>query len=157
MDHVRAGLAVHGRGDGCAQASCSSESLCLCCVGWLDRPVEQPSGGNGRGLLKCRAIRAVRVDDDEPGYPARILVVYGPDGEPPLLVERSIAAANDGGRWVFETRGKPFAFEDEKAYMRRTKKSRFTGEMLHNYLLALGVPADSDPEWTTAVMIERTP
>ena len=34
--------------------------------------------------LKYRGIRAVRVDDDEPGYPARVLEVYGPRGEPPL-------------------------------------------------------------------------
>jgi hypothetical protein len=75
--------------------------------------------------LKCRAIRAVRVDDDGPCYPARILEVYGPGGKPPLAVERTIAAANDGGRWVFETSGTPFAFEDEAAYTRTRKSSRF--------------------------------
>jgi hypothetical protein len=106
--------------------------------------------------LKCRAIRAVRVDDDEPGYAARVLEVYGSDGDPPLALERSIVAANDGGRWVFETHGKAFAFEDEEAYRRRTMASRFTGQMLHDYLLALGVPADSEPDWATAVMIEQS-
>lgn len=106
--------------------------------------------------LKCRAIRAVRVDDDEPGYPARVLEVYGADGEPPLALERSIVAVDDGGHWVFETNGTAFAFEDEEAYRRRIKASRFTGEMLHGYLLALGVPADSEPDWATAVVIERT-
>jgi hypothetical protein len=106
--------------------------------------------------LKCRAIRAVRVDDDEPGFPARILEVFGADGEPPLALERSIVAAEDGDRWVFETSGKAFAFEDGEAYRRRTKASRFTGEMLHSYLLALDVPADSEPDWNTAVVVERT-
>lgn len=105
--------------------------------------------------LNCRAIRAVRVDDDERGYPARVLEVYGPDGEPPLALERSILAADDGGRWVFETSGTAFAFEDQEAYRRRDKTSRFTGEMLQNYLLALGVPADSEPDWTTAVVVEQ--
>lgn len=107
--------------------------------------------------LNCRAICAVRVDDDEPGYPARVLEVYGADGEPPLALERSIVAADDGGHWVFETRGNAFAFEDEEAYRRRIKASRFTGQMLQNYLLALGVPADSEPDWSTAVVIERSP
>jgi len=105
--------------------------------------------------LECRAIRAVRVDDDEPGYPARILEVYGPRGKPPLALERSVAAANDGGRWVFETSGTAFEFEDEAAYRRRSKSSRFTGEMLHDYLMALDVPVDSEPDWRTVALIER--
>jgi hypothetical protein len=105
--------------------------------------------------LACRAIRAVRVDDDEPGYPARILEVFGPRGKPPLALERSIAAANDGGRWKFETAGRAFEFEDEAAYGRRSKSSRFTGDMLHDYLAALHVPVDVEPDWLTAVAIEH--
>ena len=87
--------------------------------------------------LGCRGMRAVRADDDEPGYPA------------------SIAAANDGGRWVFETSGTAFAFEDQAAYSRKAKSSRFTGEMLHAYLLALGVPADAEPDWRTALVLQE--
>ncbi len=105
--------------------------------------------------LKCRGIRAVRVDEDEPGYPARILEVYGPQGEPPLALERSVVAASDGGRWVFETSGTAFAFEDNAAYRRRTKSSRLTGEMLHDYLQALDVPLDAEPNWRTAVLIQK--
>ena len=105
--------------------------------------------------LECRAIRAVRVDDDEPGYPARVLEVFGPGGKPPLALERSVTAANDGGRWVFEANGTAFDFEDEAAYRRRIKSSRFTGEMLHDYLAALDVPVDSQPDWRTALLIER--
>jgi len=105
--------------------------------------------------LKCRAIRAVRVDDREAEYPARILEIYGPQGELPLLLERSIAAANDGGHWVFETSGRVLPFEDEAAYRRRRISSRFTGEMLHDYLAALSVPVGSEPNWCTAVSIER--
>ncbi|HEY0453909.1 hypothetical protein [Actinophytocola sp.] len=140
-----------------------SRYACVAIDGWTLVLNNTPNGTDVGVLpshaareLKCRAIRAVRVDDDEPGYPARILEVYGPDGEPPLAVERSIVAADDGGRWVFETSGKAFDFEDEEAYRRRTKASRFTGEMLHDYLLALGVPADAEPDWATAVMIERS-
>lgn len=106
--------------------------------------------------LECRAIRAVRVDDDQPGNPARILEVYGPRGTPPLALERSVAAANDGGRGVFETSGTPYAFEDQAAYRRRAKLRRLTGEMLHDYLLALGVPVDSEPNWHAALLIERS-
>lgn len=104
--------------------------------------------------LGCRAIRAVSVGD-EAIYPARVLEVYGPGGEPPLALERSITAANDGGRWVFETTGTPFPFEQKDAYARRTKRSRFTTEMMNDYLLALGVPVDTAPDWGAALMVGR--
>jgi hypothetical protein len=145
-----------------APAPTLSRYACIAIDGWTLVLNNTPSGTDVGMLpsyaareLKCRAIRALRVDDDEPGYPARVLEVYGADGEPPLALERSIVAADDGGHWVFETSGRAFAFEDEDAYRRPTKASRFTGEMLHDYLLALGVPADSEPDWSTAVVIEQ--
>lgn len=107
--------------------------------------------------LRCRAVRAVCVDDDQPGYPARMLSVYGPDGDPTdAFVERSIAAANDGGRWVFQTHGRPYPFEDLTAYQRRRKTDRFTSTMLYDYLRALDVPIDTEPDWATAVLVQRT-
>jgi hypothetical protein len=105
--------------------------------------------------LGCRAIRAVCVDD-EAKYPARILEVYSPAGEPPLAMERSIVAANDGGRWVFETSGTPLDFENQSAYRQRVKASRFSGEMLTAYLQALGVPTDAEPDWGDARLLERS-
>ncbi|GAB2570310.1 hypothetical protein [Kribbella endophytica] len=107
--------------------------------------------------LRCRAIRAVCVPDEGPGYPARILEVYGPDTESPLALERSVVAADDGGRWVFEASGRPYEFEDGDSRHRRHKRDRFTCEMLHRYLRALGVPATAEPDWATAVLIELLP
>jgi hypothetical protein len=140
-----------------APTSDLTRHACIAVDGWTVLMNNSPLGTDVGVLpslaareLKCRAIRAVRVDDDEPGYPARILEVFGPDGEPPLAGERSIAAVNDGGRWTFESSGRTFAFEDEAAYGRRLTSSRFTGDMLHTYLIALGVPADSEPSWSTA-------
>jgi hypothetical protein len=106
--------------------------------------------------LGCRAMRVVNVDDTAT-YPARVLEVYGPEGAPPLSMERSIAAANDGGRWVFETSGQAYPFEDESAYARRAKASRFTTDMVYDYLRALGVPVDAEPDWRNALTVERTP
>ncbi len=106
--------------------------------------------------LGSRAIRVVNVDDDA-AYPARVLEVYGPDGGPPLAMERSIVAANDGGRWVFEMSGSPYPFEDQAAYVRRTKASRFTSDMVFQYLRGLGVPIDADPNWTGALIVKRSP
>ncbi|HEX6352916.1 hypothetical protein [Actinophytocola sp.] len=146
-----------------APASIMSRYACVAIDGWTLVMNNTPLGTDVGVLpslaareLNCRGIRAARVDAGEAGYPARILEVYGPDGQPPLALERTVAAADDGGRWVFETSGTMFAFEDEAAYRRRTKASRFTGDMLHAYLLALGVPADSEPDWATAFLVESS-
>lgn len=103
--------------------------------------------------LGCRAVRACA--DDESKLPARILEVYGPSGSQPFYLERSIAVANDGGRWVFELSGDPLAFEDLDAYEKRIKASRFTTDMLHAYLRRLGIPCDAEPRWRDAVIVER--
>jgi hypothetical protein len=105
--------------------------------------------------LGCRALRAVTIDDPAV-YPARILEVYGPAGAPPLAMERSIVAANDGGRWVVATTGRAYPFEDQAAYAARAKKRRFTTEMVSAYLRALGVPIDTSPDWACAWMVART-
>lgn len=104
--------------------------------------------------IGCRAMRVVNVDHAVT-YPARVLAVYGPRGGPRLALERSIVAANDGGRWVFETSGEPFPFEDQLAYTRPSKASRFTSEMVFDYLRALDVPVDTSPDWRGAISVER--
>jgi len=70
-------------------------------------------------------------------FPATIWEVYAPEalgGSPPLGYRRSIAAANDGGRWVFEQSGEPFPFEDLSAYQAKRKRDRFNRELLQSYL-----------------------
>jgi hypothetical protein len=106
--------------------------------------------------LDTRSVRAVCVEDDEPGYPARILEVFAPDGEPPLLSRRTIAAANDGGEWVFETTGEPYPFEHVAAYQNRRKGDRFTCAMLHDYLRELGVPTDDEPRWADGFVLMKS-
>ncbi|MDZ8171636.1 hypothetical protein [Microbacterium xanthum] len=106
--------------------------------------------------LGRRAIRVVNVGDTAT-FPARVLEVYSPDGEPPLALERSIVAANDGGRWVFETSGSAYPFEDQSAYSNRVKARRFTADMVYVYLRELGVPVDTEPDWEAAQLVERAP
>ena len=70
-------------------------------------------------------------------WPATMWEVYAPEslgGKPPLCYRRSIAAANDGGRWVFEEGGEPFDFERPEFYQRRLKRERFPRELLAEYL-----------------------
>ncbi|MCL2848467.1 MAG: hypothetical protein FWE61_00290 [Micrococcales bacterium] len=118
-------------------------------------------GGSDVGILPSHAarglgIRALRAlcTGDNVQYPARVLEVFGPAGDEILGYERSIAAANDGGRWVFETYGTPFDFEDLEAYKRRVRSTRFTADMMYAYLRALGVPLGVEPEWSATRMLE---
>lgn len=106
--------------------------------------------------LGCCAVRAVCVEDDDQGFPARILEVFGPDGAGPLRRVRSIAAAKDGRKWVFETSGEPFEFERTEQYTRRRKSDRFPSALLYEYLRQLDVPIDREPRWTEACMIDRS-
>lgn len=139
-----------------------SRYACIGVDGWTIVLNNGPSGTDVGVLpslaarkLGIRAIRAVCVDDDAPGFAARILTVYGPNGASPLAIERSIAAADDGGRWIFETSGNPFEFEDTDVYRRRPKSRRFTCRMLLEYLRALDVPCDAEPDWLRGILVER--
>lgn len=99
--------------------------------------------------IGCRGIRAVCAPDTmrktptgELGrYGATILEVYAADasGCSFLNVQRSIFAANDGGRWKFGANGQPFAFEDLERYTARQIRDRFTPEMLDEYLRHFGI------------------
>ena len=58
---------------------------------------------------------------------------------------------------MFETWGEAFPFEDEVAYARSAKARRFTTDMVYDYLRALGVAVDAEPDWRNALIVERTP
>lgn len=80
-------------------------------------------------------------------YPANVWEVYAPEtlgGAPPLGYRRSIAAANDGGRWVFHESGERFPFEQVGRYEERRKRARFTRDMLQDYLRTFSIEAFSD-------------
>lgn len=68
------------------------------------------------------------------GYEARMFDLRGPDG----VTVRSIACADDGGRWIFETSGAPLPVEATFAYDAARKKDRFTRRNLHELLRSLG-------------------
>jgi hypothetical protein len=79
-------------------------------------------------------------------YHAVILEVYDrPEaGGDANGYRRSIAAANDGGRWVFHQSGAPFGFEDVARYGARRIRDRFTPEALEAVLAGLGIPKLTD-------------
>ena len=92
------------------------------------------------------SVRTVRVVDSDArwwrrgprrerlGYEARIFELHGPDD----ATIRSIACADDGDRWVFETFGEPLAIEATFDYDAPRKKDRFTRGNLRALLAAIG-------------------
>ena len=69
------------------------------------------------------------------------------------MVRRSVVAADDGVTWLFEQAGEPFEFERVDRYQATRVVDRFSREMLDEYLRALGVPLDAQPNWAEAVVV----
>ena len=93
------------------------------------------------GHMEVLAMRVCCTPDDAM-YPAVMWEVYAPEvrgGCPPLGYRRSIAALDDGGRWVFEESGERFPFEEVERYISRRKRDRFSREMLAGYLHHFGI------------------
>jgi hypothetical protein len=112
--------------------------------------------------MDVRAMRICSTPADEK-YPATIWEVYASSsrgGDENLGYVRSIAAANDGGRWVFEQFGTPFSFERLDAYAAPRKRDRFPRQLLEEYLLAFGLTPFQDSFYCAsddapAIIVER--
>jgi hypothetical protein len=115
-------------------------------------------------LAQQRGVVAMRVCCAPPGarWPAVIWETYAPQalGGDPLSIRRSIAAANDGGRWVFSESGAPFPFEDVSRYRLPKKRDRFSRDQLGVYLREFGLEPWSDDFYQVrtsdpAILLER--
>lgn len=113
----------------------------------------------------CRSLRVVAVPHTfrkgQGRYGAVMLGMYGPHLDAwHTNTVRALAAANDGGRWVFEQFGEPFPFEKVERYQERRVRDRFTFDMLKEYLRHLGLyPFEEDfylPEGAPAWLVQTT-
>ena len=102
-------------------------------------------------LSKALGVCAMRIciTPAKSTYPGVIWEVYDTEenGGNARGYRRSIAAANDGGRWVFETSGDPFSFEELDRYTVRKKRDRFPADLLWKYLREMGIPRISDSDF----------
>jgi len=64
---------------------------------------------------------------------------------------RSIAASDDGGRWIFEESGARYPFEQVEHYSAKRKRDRFTPEMLDLYLSHFGILKPGDNLLNSAI------
>jgi hypothetical protein len=111
-------------------------------------------------ILKVRSLRAVAIPDAAANggrYGATIIEVYGPEAREFLNYVRSVACANDGGKWVFTTAGTPLPFEEPSLYKARRTQDRFTADMLNRYLSAIGISAFDEEFYrcSSATLIEK--
>jgi hypothetical protein len=67
-------------------------------------------------------------------YEARIFELHGPDDS----IIRSVACADDGGQWVFETFGDPLPIEASFDYDAPRVKDRFTRQNLRDLVESVG-------------------
>jgi hypothetical protein len=99
-------------------------------------------------LAKRMGVLGMRVCSTAPGamFRANVWEVYAAVefGGTSLGYRRSIAAANDGGRWVFEESGERYPFEKPGFYTLTRKRDRFTRELLAEYLAHFGLEPFSD-------------
>jgi len=132
--------------------------------GWTGTDAASPMRYMARWLsIRCLRVVAVphTLRGDRGRYGSVMLGVYGPEqlGKISNTV-RALAAANDGGRWVFEQSGEPFPFEQVEQYQARRVRDRFTFEMLKDYLRHLGLaPFEEDfymPPGSCAWLIQKT-
>jgi len=100
----------------------------------------------------------VCVADQSDDWPAVMWELY--DSRFESGRRRTVAVANDGGRWTYHESGSPFEFEDRGANSRSLVRDRFTSDMLVRYLKEFGVFLDHDPfcevsSAQPAVLLER--
>jgi hypothetical protein len=131
---------------------------------WTGTDAASPMRSMARRLsIRCLRVVAVphTLSGDRGRYGAVMLGVYGPKQPEKLRsTVRALAAANDGGHWVFDQSGEPFAFEQVERYQARRVRDRFTFEMLKDSLHHLGLsPFEEDfylPPGSRAWLIQKT-
>ncbi|GFO57577.1 hypothetical protein GMSM_45840 [Geomonas sp. Red276] len=116
-------------------------------------------------LSKRLGVLAMRIccTPTDAKWPGNIWEVYASPvsgGGQPLSYRRTIAAVNDGGRWVFEEAGPRFPFEKFDRYKLPRKRDRFTRDLLIEYLEQFGISPLSDDFYDVsklcpAVMLEN--
>lgn len=105
--------------------------------------------------LGVRWVGATHTPRYGSGHQSTQLWVCGPDGEPPLMHERTLAAYAEDGRWGWQESGRPFPFEQVGRYQARRKRDRFDRPLLLTYLESLGIPAGDDAAYGAGVIVQQ--
>lgn len=99
-----------------------------------------PATGYLSTELGVRAVLA--MCSVEPPHASTQFELLGPDGDPPLMYVRSLAAHCEDGRWTWHASGQLQPFEHVERYGRRRVRDRLDRPLLMEYLTALGIEPD---------------
>lgn len=105
--------------------------------------------------LGVRCVVASHSPEHGPGHAGTQLWLMGPDGEPPLMYQRTIDAVATDGKWTWHTSGDQLPFENTDRYGAQLVKNRFDREMLLSYLDALGIPARDDDAYGPGIIVQQ--
>lgn len=94
--------------------------------------------------MGARCIIATHMPLFGPGHAATQLELLGPDGEPPLMYVRTLAAHAEDGQWSWHVSGREQPFERPQRYLSRRVRDRLDRGLLVEYLAALAIHVD-DP------------
>lgn len=92
--------------------------------------------------MATRCVAAMHTPMHGPGHAATQLWLHAPEGQPPLMYQRSIGAVATDGHWEWHEDGLPLPFENTSRYSLRRIRQRFDRETLIQYLAALGIRVD---------------
>ncbi len=105
--------------------------------------------------LGVDCVVAMHVPVHGPGHAATQLWLLGPDGEPPLMYKRTVAAHAKDGRWSWHASGTPQPFEQLDRYRARSIEDRLDRPLLVEYLSALRIRADDTDFYGEGVALRQ--
>ncbi|WBB67009.1 hypothetical protein [Micromonospora sp. WMMD812] len=139
-----------------------ARELVMRCGNWTAYLNNFVNGGDLTGIgpaiardLDVRCVVAEHSPRHGPGHEGTQLWVMGPQGEPPLIYERTLSAVAADGRWKWYESGCPLPFEDLSRYTARRIRDRLDRALLTRYLQELGIPAEDDDAYGHGVVVQQ--
>ena len=128
-----------------------TRQVLIACDGWTAYLNNGLNGGDITAVApaiahrrRWRCVSAEHMPRYGPGHAATQLWIQGPDGVPPLMYVRTLAAHAADGRWTWHTSGEVQPFERADRYQARRTRDRLDRSLLVEYLGAMGIRVD-DP------------
>ncbi len=103
----------------------------------------------------ARCVTAVHKPRHGPGHSSTQFVLHGPDGDPPLMGVRSLAAHCENGRWIWHEGGRLQPFEKPNRYLARLKRERLDRALVVEYLEGLSIEVDNEAFFGDAWVVHQ--
>lgn len=114
-----------------------------------------PVVGHLSMVMETHAVIAIHQPKIPVGHASTQFQLVGPEGEPPLMYVRTVAAHAEDGRWSWHEGGEPQEYEQTDRYRARLKRNRLDRPLLLEYLSALGIDVDNDEAYGSAVVVRQ--